>query len=388
MNIFNDRDKSFRLKNGLLSGFANNIGKDDEVINEYCARLGEYNHNSRVLNRLRRDLLNKGIILGFCSATIISICAFGTPKLLRDSYFSNDYSYGDDVDSGLDEVDSDVDEVDSELDDESLSARNVGVGTDTGYVKFILSYMNPEKVGYTNYMSLQSMTLDNLEKFPDAIIFKGEDLNAGSVSVGNDIEHINSILSYMNPEKVGYTNYMSLQGMTLDNLEEISDMFMFYASLASIRQDLNMLRQDVVEARENLREIREAVADFREAVVDFEVRHFAVVYNIIFLCLFDFLYYLIMRNGSTFFDDMKEYIPDVFEYRDMKKDMLNDKEKLMKSLSEVVNFIKSDERIRNSFNIYYMDFITRYGETDDLRKLYGYINNVKSNEIALNRKKR
>ena len=325
MNIFNDRDKSFRLKNGLLSGFANNIGKDDEVINEYCARLGEYNHNSRVLNRLRRDLLNKGIILGFCSATIISICAFGTPKLLRDSYFSNDYSYGDDVDS-------DVDEVDSELDDESLSARNVGVG--------------------------------------------------------NDIEHINSILSYMNPEKVGYTNYISLQGMTLDNLEEISDMFMFYASLASIRQDLNMLRQDVVEARENLGEIREAVADFREAVVDFEVRHFAVVYNIIFLCLFDFLYYLIMRNGSTFFDDMKEYIPDVFEYRDMKKDMLIDKEKLMKSLSEVVNFIKSDEKIRNSFNIYYMDFITRYGETDDLRKLYGYINNVKSNEIALNRKKR
>lgn len=47
----------------------------------------------------------------------------------------------------------------------------------------------------------------------------------------------------------------------------------------------------------------------------------------------------------------------------------------------MVRLIECNDEIRNRFNEYYEEFVSKYGENDDINKMYDEINNIKYDDV-------
>ena len=70
----------------------------------------------------------------------------------------------------------------------------------------------------------------------------------------------------------------------------------------------------------------------------------------------------------------------------MKKNYIQNKDEYDKKLAELIELVKANEELRDRFNKFYDDFVSKYGETYEIKNIYDAINVVSYSKIKERKK--
>ncbi len=82
----------------------------------------------------------------------------------------------------------------------------------------------------------------------------------------------------------------------------------------------------------------------------------------------------------------EEYKSSIAEYKYVKKDYIKKKEEYDEEFVELLELVKSNEELRDRFNKAYNDFVSKCGESDELKNIYDEINGVSYSKIKERKK--
>ena len=91
------------------------------------------------------------------------------------------------------------------------------------------------------------------------------------------------------------------------------------------------------------------------------------------------------RIGNNLFGD-KRFIDGLRNYKSMKKNYIQNKDEYDKKLAELIELVKANEDLRDRFNKFYDDFVSKYGETYEIKNIYDAINVVSYSKIKERKK--